>query len=145
MSARGERAEQLHRMGYNCAQAVLLAFEDRIPIDVRTGGMLASPFGAGMGGMREVCGAFSGALMVLGFIEGNRDPADRKAKAEVYAKAKELGARFEKINGSLICGELLGMRKKVGPDGREVPLSKRPCSAMVHSAADMMAEYLGEE
>lgn len=144
MSRRGDRAEELHASGYNCAQAVLLAFEDLIPLSVEDAGKLASPFGLGMG-CHAVCGAFSGALMVLGFVEGNGDPANRTAKADVYRRAKSLADTFEKINGSIVCGELLGKRPKLAPDGSKVPLTKKPCSAMVRTAADMLSEYLQEE
>lgn len=138
MSERGERAEALFKSGYNCAQAVVMAFEDMIPITEEECAKLASPFGGGMGRMREVCGAFSGMLMVLGFVDGSADATGRN---EIYARTQELARRYREMNGSIVCGELLGT--KPAPEG--VKLKKRPCSAIVRSAADMLEASLREE
>ena len=51
----GETAEQLFRNGYNCAQAVLMAFADVTGLEPDTAARLASSFGGGLGRMREVC------------------------------------------------------------------------------------------
>ena len=61
-----EKARALFLEGYNCAQAVLCAFDDMTGLDRETSARLASSFGGGMGRMREVCGTVSGALLVLG-------------------------------------------------------------------------------
>ena len=47
---------QNFKNGYNCAQAVLLAFSDELEIDEKTLALISSSFGGGMGRMREVCG-----------------------------------------------------------------------------------------
>ena len=65
MTDHGRIAEQNFREGYNCAQSVLLAFGDVTGLDENTAAMLSSSFGGGLGRMREVCGAVSGAAMVL--------------------------------------------------------------------------------
>lgn len=138
MSERGERAEALFKSGYNCSQAVLMAFDDMIPITEEEAAKLASPFGGGMGRMREVCGAFSGMLMVLGFVDGSVDASGRN---EIYARTQELAKRYRDMNGSIVCGELLGTKPM--PDG--VKLKKRPCSAIVKSAVEILEAYLQEE
>ena len=51
---KGEIAKQNFESGYNCAQAVLLAFCDELGFDKNTAAMLAAPFGGGMGRLREV-------------------------------------------------------------------------------------------
>ena len=80
----GETAEQLFRDGYNCAQAVLMAFADVTGLEPDTAARLASSFGGGLGRMREVCGAVSGASMVLGLVKGYADPTDADAKKAHY-------------------------------------------------------------
>lgn len=140
---RAVRSEELFRQGYNCAQAVLLSFLDVIPIDEKTAAALASPFGGGMGLMRETCGAFTGSLLVLGLLRGNADPRDRSDRKRVYADAQQLGEYFLNRHGSLCCGELLGLRKvrEVGPG--KPPLKKEPCSCMVSEAVHDLQEMLG--
>ena len=55
-------AHENFKKGYNCAQAVFLAFAEEMNMDEVTAAKLSSSFGGGMGKMREVCGAVSGAL-----------------------------------------------------------------------------------
>ena len=57
----GELAQRYFREGYNCAQSVLLAFGDLTGLEEDMAAKLASSFGGGLGRMREVCGAVSGA------------------------------------------------------------------------------------
>ena len=88
----GEKAEKLFKEGYNCAQSVLCAFEDVTGFERETAAKLASSFGGGLGRMREVCGAVSGAAMVLGLAKGYSDPEDFDAKKAHYALIQEFAA-----------------------------------------------------
>ncbi len=106
----GETAEQLFRNGYNCAQAVLMAFADVTGLEPDTAARLASSFGGGLGRMREVCGAVSGASMVLGLVKGYADPTDADAKKAHYHLVQEFARRFREKNGSIICRDLLSGR-----------------------------------
>ena len=67
---RKEKAMSAFKEGYNCAQSLLIAYEDMLTIDLETAKKISSPFGGGMGRLREVCGAVSGMFMVFGFIKG---------------------------------------------------------------------------
>lgn len=135
---RVERAKELHKQGCNCSQAVVAAFADLYGMDERTALRLSSPFGGGIGQMRETCGAACGLFMLAGLEGGTDDPSDRESKAATYKTVQRLAARFRDENGSLICGELLGLRPAA------VALKKRPCTLMVESAARIFADYLEE-
>lgn len=63
--------------------------------------------------MRETCGAACGLFLVAGLETGATEATDREGKAANYAVVQELAAEFKKRNGSLICGELLGLKKKI--------------------------------
>ena len=102
-----QKAEALFYEGYNCAQSVLLAFEDVTGLDRKTAAMLSSSFGGGLGRMREVCGAVSGASMVLGILRGYDDPKAAEAKKAHYHLIQDFAGRFRQANGSIICRELL--------------------------------------
>lgn len=99
---------QNFKNGYNCAQAVLLAFSDELEIDEKTLALISSSFGGGMGRMREVCGAVSGMFMVAGLKYGYSDPSAKQEKAELYALVQNLAAGFKEKNGSIICKEASG-------------------------------------
>jgi len=70
MSASVERAKELFLQGYSCSQAVVGAFCDQVGLDFETAMRLAAPFGGGMGRMRQVCGAVSGAFILAGLKYG---------------------------------------------------------------------------
>ena len=57
----------------NCAQAVLKAFEDRLPVDADTLMKLGAGYAAGMGCMESTCGALIGAVMVAGVATDGKD------------------------------------------------------------------------
>ena len=86
---RAERARQYFLEGYNCAQAVFLTYQDFTNLDPTTVATIAAPFGGGMGRLREVCGAFSGTVMMASFICPAVDRTDKKTKMENYALVQE--------------------------------------------------------
>ena len=141
-----EKARALFLEGYNCAQAVLCAFDDLTGLDRETGARLASSFGGGMGRMREVCGTVSGALLVLGLVRGYSDPKDPGAKTDHYHLVQEFARRFREINGTIICRELLsGVRTKPGidPEARTPEYyENRPCLRHVGEAAQILEDLL---
>ena len=108
---RADRAEELFRQGYNCSQSVFAAFADAVGMTTEEAAKLASPFGAGFGKLREVCGAVSGMTMVAGRLNGYDDPSDYEAKKALYALVQKMCAEFEEKQGSIICRELLGLEK----------------------------------
>ncbi|MBQ8236107.1 MAG: C_GCAxxG_C_C family protein, partial [Clostridia bacterium] len=71
MTDHAKLAEEKFLKGYTCAQAVLCAFGDLTGLDEQTALALSASFGGGMGRMRPVCGALSGAFMVLGLLYGD--------------------------------------------------------------------------
>ena len=132
-------------LGYNCCQSVVLAFEDLLDIDRATLTRLASGFGAGMGKMREVCGAVSGMFMVASMLKGYDTPTAKQEKVDTYAMIMALGDEFKKEFGTIICRELLNL----DPDGNPIPsertpsyYAKRPCAEMCKECARILAEYL---
>lgn len=145
---RKEKAMQSFLDGYNCAQCMMVAFEDMLTIDLDTALKIASPFGGGMGRLREVCGSVSGMFMVLGYLKGYNEPGDYAGKKELYEHIQELARRYEEANGSIICRELLGLnvkKEEATPEKRtEEYYKKRPCAEKIGSAAEILEAYLSE-
>ncbi len=148
MTNHADKAKELFEQGYNCAQAVLLAFEDVTGLDTETAAKLSSSFGGGMGRMREVCGAVSGALMVMGIKQGYSDPTATVEKHAHYENIQEFARRYKEENGSIICRELLaGVPKTDGanPEARTAEYyKKRPCGELVWFAAKTLDDMLSE-
>lgn len=142
---RKERAMELFESGYNCSQAVALAYADILDIDESSLAKLSLSFGGGLGRMREVCGAVSGMAMVLGLLYGTDEPG--AGKAEHYARVQELAKKYEAENGSIVCRELLklncGVHSAPEPEARTPEYyKKRPCNQLVGYAAEILDEYI---
>ncbi|MBE6556975.1 MAG: iron-containing alcohol dehydrogenase [Ruminococcaceae bacterium] len=146
---RGELARSYFKEGYNCAQSVALAFADLVGLEKTTLLRLASPFGGGMGRMREVCGAVSGALMIEGLLCGYDCAEDGEAKMRVYAEVRQLADAFRAENGSIICRELLEDVPHTDgpcPEARTAAYyHKRPCAELVAVSASILETSLKEK
>lgn len=142
---RGEQAKSNFLQGYNCTQAIMLAFSDMLGIDEQTIKAVALPMGGGMGRLRQTCGGVSGAVMCLGLI------FPQKSKNEMYALVQEFAKRFREKNGSINCGELLsgaGVKVDTSPvaDARTPDYyKKRPCPDLIADAADILEKLIAEQ
>ena len=139
--------------GYNCCQAVVLAYCDLFGMDEKTAASLSSGFGGGMGRMREVCGSVRGMVMLSGMLSPADNPSDKAGRTANYALVQEVAGEFRNINGSIICRELLGLDKKPaeGQATSESPVpsdrtaeyyKKRPCEELVKISARIIGERI---
>ena len=148
---RVEKAVELFKEGYNCSQSVVAAYADVYGFTQEQALKMSASFGAGIGRMRETCGAACGMFLLAGLETGCTDPKSAEGKGANYAVVPDLAAKFRDINGSIICAELLGLREKkdtgIGsptqPQERNAEyFKKRPCVEMVRTAAQLFGEYL---
>ena len=146
---RYEKAGEYFLQGYNCTQAVVLAFAELTGMDKDQLLKIASSFGGGMGRLREVCGAVSGMFIIAGLLYGYSTPERGQIKAEHYSRIQSLAKRFEDRFGSIVCRELLGMNVK-----HDLPIpsprtdefyKKRPCKEIIEYAAMILDEYIKNE
>lgn len=152
-----ERVEKAKRLfkegGYNCCQAVVLAYNDVFGIDDQTAAAVSSGFGGGMGRMREVCGAVSGMVMLAGLIKPATDPTVKEWRTANYALVQEMAGEFKTINGSIVCKELLGLvpmgssqqvpQESPEPSDRTPEYyKKRPCEELVGISARIVGEKI---
>src|SRR5512137_671186 len=108
---RKEIASQLFDGFYNCSQSVLASFAADFGLDPDQAVSLATGFGAGIGRSGQVCGAVSGACMVIGLRYGSK-PSEESSFAErkekTYLLVADLLDKFKERNGSTNCRELIG-------------------------------------
>ncbi len=150
---RGARARDYFLQGFNCCQAVLLAFADVLEANGQASEELLKTIGSGFGGgfarLREVCGSFSACTMIAGFLSP-AGPSDMAARTANYALVQELAKEFRARNGgSIVCGKLLGLKDKQpeGPAPSERTAEyykKRPCPEIIRNAATIVAEKMKE-
>jgi len=104
--SRADSAVDKFKSGFNCAQSVLFSYAGALNLSEETALKISHGFGGGMGRKQEVCGAVTGALMVLGLIYG-RSTLVGEMHDTMYAKVREFTDAFEKENGTIICKDLL--------------------------------------
>lgn len=139
----GEKAMELFTQGYNCAQAVAVAFSDVTKRSETDSARMVAGFGGGLGRLREVCGAVSGMVFVLSCLYGYDSP-NPEAQKTLYQQVQELAGRFQERCGSIVCREIL---KNPPTDPAPTPrnaefYAQRPCARMVFTAAELMDEFL---
>lgn len=117
-----DRAMELHRKGYNCAQCVTLVFADECEISPELAAKCAAGLGAGVGALGEICGVVTGMAVVTG-MRGNGD-ADSKKKANPAVNA--LGKEFLAANGNLRCRDL------------KTPGARKSCDELIASGIEML-------
>ena len=143
MSERTERAAAVFAAGFNCSQAVFTAFAEDYDIEQEQALKIAAGFG---GGMRsgEVCGAVTGALMVIGAARGHYIEGDTGGKADSDARIKAFMAEFRIRKGEVLCRGLLGFDPST-PEGGEKfksdPEYKKSCHGFVDTAIEILEEF----
>ena len=146
------RAVGYFKSGYNCAQAVVMAYDDVMGISVEALAKIAAPFGGGMGRMREVCGTVSGMTFIAGAILPAINPQNLEERKANYALVQHFAQRFRQENGDIICRRLLGLEPTAERSETPMPSQrteeyyrKRPCVEYVTTATRIIAEYLAAE
>jgi len=143
---RKERAVAYFNEGYNCAQSVFMAYSDLYDIDMELAKKLSASFGGGMGRLREVCGTCSGMFMILGLHYPATDPTNQEFKTANYAAVQRTAQTFKDIFGTIICAELLKIKKlpiTSSPSDRNAEYyAKRPCARFVAEAAEILGKEI---
>lgn len=147
MSKQGDAAYAWFLKGYNCSQSVVAAFAPQLGLTEEVALRLSAGFGAGIGRMREVCGAFCGVVTVLSMVYA--DPTDPKDKSRMYALVQQAAEQYRARNGgSIICRELLAKAGAAPAGGTAAEertaeyYKKRPCPELCRICADLCAEFI---
>ena len=101
-----EKALDYFGRKFHCSQAVLAAYAPEIGLTEEQALKLGACFGSGMR-KGEVCGACTGALMVLGALYGQYDKADPESRIRANEVNDKMMDGFAKVCGSYICNDLL--------------------------------------
>lgn len=141
-----EKAEKYFSNNFNCSQAVFTTFAAEMGLDEELALKIATQFG---GGARkgEMCGAVSGALMVLGLKYGHCHAENAEEKKKAYQIAEEFMNRFIEKKGTVVCRELLGYDVSKTEDMekiRELNLFQTTCPEMIRCATEIVDEMLKE-
>lgn len=139
---RKDLAHDYFKEGYNCAQAVIMAFADILPCEEELLLKISSAFGGGFAKTRNICGAVSAIGMIIGLISDNGGNPEEN-KTEVYRNVRLLTDKFILQNSTLQCGDLLNNIEDITLDF--VPskrtkeyYSARPCVKFVMDCVELI-------
>jgi C_GCAxxG_C_C family probable redox protein len=130
-------AGQNFREGFNCAEALVRAFRDQLHLDLSDDALrMASGFGGGLGHAGCMCGALTGATMVLGMLQGRVSP--QESREPVYASARQFHDRFKETFGATCC-------RLLNPHPFDSREHLRTCIKITGNTAELLQAYIGEK
>lgn len=146
MKNKRDKAIEYFSQRMHCSQAVLAAYSEECGISEEQAFKLGSCFGSGMR-KGEVCGACTGALMVLGLLYGQSHIGNQDERQRSNRINDLMMKRFKEVNGSYICNDLLGYdistpegAQRARADGLFIDF----CPKMVASAVDILERIIKE-
>jgi len=142
-----EIASEYMRKGFNCAQSIIKAYANEVGIKEEDAIRMASALGGGVGRNGHICGAVSGAALIIGMKFGSTDPANFQAKEKAYNKTNELLEKFSEENKSVLCKELIPYDMKIPEElkkAREAGVFAKQCPLYVLSAGRILENIINE-
>jgi C_GCAxxG_C_C family probable redox protein len=131
--------------GITCSSAVFSAFSEELGLDDKTAKKIGCGFGAGISRTGNICGAVSGAIMVIGLKFGKAEKGDDGATEKTRALTRQFLEEFTQKNGSVNCTELLGYDLKKQDEynaAAKANLFRTKCPEYVRDAADILERIL---
>jgi C_GCAxxG_C_C family probable redox protein len=126
--------------GYACSQAILSEYCDLFDLNHETALKLAAGFAGGMR-MGGTCGAVTGAYMVLGLKFSDQNCEKAEGSKNVYKAVSEFTEKFEEINGSVNCKDLLDCDISTSEGmqvAKEKQLFQTVCPNFIKTSADIL-------
>jgi len=146
--SRAEEAISLMRKYGSCCSGVLAAYASELGMEEELAAGLGRGMAGGVGSLGNVCGAVSGAVLVLGAKTTNEDNIhDMEAGMKTMGTVREFVARFEEQHSSIICRELIGYDIST-PEKSMAAMRDNAyanCPKYVESAVTILDEILGGE
>ena len=138
----GEKAKTLFHESYNCSQGVLLTMCQHWGVESDLIPKIATGFGGGMGRSGSICGAVTGGVMALGVRYGGNEPSVEK-RFLTYEYTRKFLERFEKMNGGILCRDLIGYTL-ADPDEHDKAAKsgvfQKKCPTYVQTAVEILLE-----
>lgn len=129
-----QAAGQNFRDGYNCTEAIVRAFRDTMNFNFTDEALkMTSGFGGGLGHAGCLCGALSGATMVLGLLQGRAD--NKQSREPIYESSREFHDQFREKFGATCC-------RVLNPNPFDSKEHLRNCIKITGNTAELLAEYI---
>jgi C_GCAxxG_C_C family probable redox protein len=137
LSTTKQLAGQNFKEGYNCAESIVRTFRDFYNLDVSDEALkMASGFGGGLGHAGCMCGALSGATMVLGMLQGRA--SKEQSREPIYSCAQEFHNIFSEEFGATCC-------RVLNPHEFGSQEQRRTCLKLTGNTAELLFKYLQDK
>ena len=127
---------------YNCSQSVLFSFSKDLGLDEKLALKIATGFGVGMGRNQTVCGAVSGAVMVISLKYGNNMEL-------TYTNVRNFIRKFKEKTATIECIDLLDGCNLLTENGqkyfRENGFRQKKCSEYIKLSCEILEEITSEQ
>jgi C_GCAxxG_C_C family probable redox protein len=128
-----------HRL--NCTQSIVSVYCEEFGLDRNLGLKMAMGFGGGMARSGNICGAVTGAYMILGLSQRINENNVRESIERTYKLMQQFNSAFKAQHGSLKCKELIKYDLSV-PDQHAEARDKRifitVCPELVQDAGKIL-------
>jgi C_GCAxxG_C_C family probable redox protein len=145
-SQRAAEAVAAFNGGFSCSQAICSTYFQAFGVDRVTARKVSCGFGAGISRSGDICGAVSGAIMVIGLAYGMARSGDVASKEKTYRAVNDFLREFRQRNGAVDCTSLIGFDLS-DPSQREMAKDRKVvatrCPVFVRDAAEILDEMLG--
>ncbi len=144
---RTETALALFDERYSCSQAVFAAFAGDYGLDKDMAMKISGPFGGGIA-TGDICGALSGAIIVLGLHYRGTEPGATAEKLMTMTYVRKMIGEFENAMGARDCSDILGEDMSTD-EGRQAAHDKdlrtQYCFPCVKNAVQILEKLLASE
>ena len=104
---RKQKAIELFKQGYNCTQAILLAYCDLVDLDEKIAFKISTGFGGGIAKLGKTCGAINAAVMLIRLRYAGTEKTDLDSKNKVIEMTRNFIVEFSRNHKGINCAELL--------------------------------------
>jgi C_GCAxxG_C_C family probable redox protein len=142
---KSDEAVACFKGGFSCTQALLSTFSEELGLDRETACKVASGFGGGVGRTGNICGAVSGALMVIGLKYGKSTPENCAERERTYELVQEFVREYTALHGSVNCTELLGYdlsNPEAYAEAQEKRIAGQKCPKLVEDAVLVLEKII---
>lgn len=142
---RSEKALNLFKKNYSCAQSVLIAFADEVDIDKNLAFRIAAGLGGGIGRSQNICGAINAGAVVLGLKFGNYTEDDIESK---NLMANVVGQYIEECKRALGATQCLDLIKVDLNNNEQKDFAnktghlERVCNNAVYVTSEILEKYI---
>lgn len=143
-----QEAVDLLAEGYSCSQSVFSVYAKEYGLDPALARKIATGFGGGVGRTGNMCGAVSGAILVLGLANGMNSLQEPDWRGKSYSLDKMFIEKFVSRFGSIQCPDLLGYNMAIPEElaeSKRVGAAKKVCPELVRGAAEILEEMLKKD